>query len=185
MRIIAGERRGLRLVAPPGTATRPTSDRLRGTIFDILTHRLGGFDGLRVLDLFAGSGAMGLEALSRGAAFAAFVETAGDARAVIRRNLDAAAMLGRSRVWRRDATRLGPPPTAPFDLAFLDPPYARGLGEATLAALAAHPWMRDEALAVLEESGEADIGDVAGWTLLERRSAGASAIAFYQRACEE
>src|SRR5512139_1230648 len=134
MRIVSGEFRGKALKAPAGQATRPTSDRARQAIFNILEHApwSKGVREARVIDLFAGSGALGLEALSRGASFCLFVETDEAARGAIRENIEAMQLFGVTRVHRRDATDLGPRPAsagAPFDIAFLDPPYAKGLGE--------------------------------------------------------
>ena len=155
MRIVSGEFRGKALVAPPGQATRPTSDRARQAIFNILEHAgwSKGVRDARVIDLFAGSGALGFEALSRGAAFCLFVETDDAARGAIRENVEAMGLFGRTRVHRRDATQLGLRPGADgpaFDLAFLDPPYGKGLGEAALAKLAAGGWLAPGALAVIE-----------------------------------
>ncbi|GAB5374472.1 MAG: 16S rRNA (guanine(966)-N(2))-methyltransferase RsmD [Acuticoccus sp.] len=182
MRIVGGERKGTQLTAPRGDGTRPTSDRLRETIFNILVHR---FDGAphdaRVLDLFAGSGAMGLEALSRGATFALFVETAMLARGALRANIDALGAAGRTRVWRRDATRLGECPVPPFGVVFCDPPYGKGLGEKALATAAAGGWTEPDALAVLEERRDAMPETIAGWQRIETRASGESAIAFWQR----
>lgn len=181
MRIVGGAHRGAALVAPRGEATRPTSDRLRETIFNVLLHRFEGrIAGARVLDLFAGSGAMGLEALSRGASFALFVETAAEARAAIRRNIDAVGEAGRTRVFRRDATRLGTSPLPPFDIVFADPPYGRGMGEATLAEAVRGGWVAAGALAVLEERTAALPERVTGWTMLDRRSVGDSAFAILE-----
>lgn len=134
MRIVSGEFRGKAIVTPQGDRTRPTSDRARQAIFNILEHAAWspGLRDLRVIDLFAGSGALGFEALSRGAAFCLFVETDELARGAIRQNVDAMGLFGRTRVHRRDATDLGTRPGADgpaFDLAFLDPPYGKGLGE--------------------------------------------------------
>lgn len=138
MRIVAGAYRGRAITAPEGQGTRPTSDRAREALFNVLVHApwSPGLQGLRVMDLFAGSGALGLEALSRGAAFCLFVETDAAARGAIRDNVEALGAKGelfrRTRVHRRDATDLGPRPSsdgAAFDLAFLDPPYAKGLGK--------------------------------------------------------
>lgn len=183
MRIVGGAHRGTGLVVPKGGGTRPTSDRLRETIFNVLVHRFdGALDGARVLDLFAGSGAMGLEALSRGAAFALFVETAAEARAAIRRNVEAVGALGTSRVWRRDATKLGPAPLPPFDLVFADPPYGQGLGEAALAEVARHGWVKAGALAVLEERADALPEAIAGWTAVDARTVGDSAFAIFAAA---
>ena len=141
MRIVSGEFRGKSLAAPQGVNTRPTSDRARQAIFNILEHApwSEGLRDIRVIDLFAGSGALGFEALSRGARFCLFVETDEDARGAIRENVDAMGLFGRTRVHRRDATQLGVRPGGDgpaFDLAFLDPPYGKGLGEACLPSLA-------------------------------------------------
>jgi len=154
MRIIAGKFRGATVEAPKGLATRPTSDRVREALFNVLEHGAPGidFEGARVLDLFAGSGALGLEALSRGARYSLFIEDDAAARAAIRRNVEALGLTGVTKIWRRGATRLGPAGTvAPFDLVFCDPPYGKGLGERGLAAAVAGGWLKDEAVAVLEE----------------------------------
>src|SRR6476646_9244747 len=136
MRIVAGKFRGAGLEAPKGLATRPTSDRVRQALFNVLEHGAPhlDFEDLRVLDLFAGTGALGLEALSRGARFCLFVEERAEARAAIRRNVEALALTGITKIWRRDATKLGDlGALAPFDLVYLDPPYGRGLAEQSLA----------------------------------------------------
>jgi len=161
MRIIAGRYRGHPLTAPRGSATRPTADRLRETIFNILAH--GAFpdftlEGAKVLDLFAGTGALGLEALSRGARFALFVEEAAGARAAIRENVEALGLTGSTKLFRRDATRLGAmPPSAggPFDLVFCDPPYGRDFAAPALIAAREGGWLAPGALCVIE-LGSAD-----------------------------
>ncbi|MBJ3776021.1 16S rRNA (guanine(966)-N(2))-methyltransferase RsmD [Acuticoccus mangrovi] len=180
MRIVGGSHRGTSLVAPRGDRTRPTTDRMRETVFNIIAHRHGEAlrDG-RVLDLFAGSGALGLEALSRGASFALFVETATEARAAIRRNVEALGALGRTRVWRRDATKPGPCPVAPFTLVFCDPPYGHGLGEAALAAVADAGWLAPGAIAVLEERADRLPEEIRGFERLDQRTIGDSAIAIF------
>jgi 16S rRNA (guanine966-N2)-methyltransferase len=155
MRIVSGQYRGKAIVAPPGDATRPTSDRARQAVFNILEHAAWApeLHGARVIDVFAGSGALGLEALSRGASFCLFVETADPARGAIRENIDAMSLFGVTRVHRRDATDLGPRPSsagAPFDIAFLDPPYAKGLGEKALAEMVAHGWLAPGAIVMFE-----------------------------------
>ena len=140
MRIVAGKFRAKRIEAPKGLTTRPTSDRVRQALFNVLEHGAPQFDfaGARVLDLFAGSGALGLEAMSRGARFCLFVEESADARASIRRNVEALSLTGVTKIWRRDATKLGEAGTlAPFDLIFLDPPYGKGLGLRALQSAAA------------------------------------------------
>ncbi|MDP3854724.1 16S rRNA (guanine(966)-N(2))-methyltransferase RsmD [Phenylobacterium sp.] len=183
MRIVSGEFRGKALVAPAGDATRPTSDRARQAVFNILEHAAWspGLRDARVIDLFAGSGALGFEALSRGAAFCLFVETDEAARGAIRENVDALSLFGRTRVHRRDATDLGVRPGGDgpaFDLAFLDPPYAKGLGEVALAKLAAGGWLAPSALIVFERgSDEADFS-VDGFEKLDARDYGAARVHF-------
>lgn len=137
MRIIAGKWRGRALETPPGLATRPTADRVRETLFSMLASRLGGFEDLRVADLFAGSGALGLEALSRGAASATFVERDPKAAAVIRRNAD---KLGAS-VQVLTGSALALPRSDPFDLIFADPPYAPRSGTALVQAVSEANWL--------------------------------------------
>jgi 16S rRNA (guanine966-N2)-methyltransferase len=182
VRIVGGEFRGRALAAPSGAGIRPTSDRLRQTLFDMLAH--GYRDpvaGGRVLDLFAGTGALGIEALSRGAAHALFVEDGVEGRGLIRRNIEALGLTGRSRVFRRDATRLGPAGTvAPFDVALADPPYGKALGEAALAAALAGGWLVPEGLAVLEEDARSEVAALAGFRELERRRIGDSQLIFFR-----
>lgn len=154
MRVIAGEWRGRRLVAPAGMATRPTADRTRETLFSMLVSRLGSFEGLRVADLFAGSGALGIEALSRGAALACFVEQDRAAIDAIRANLGALKAEGRATVRPGSATRL--PKEPPFDLILADPPYGDGSGSAVVAAVEAAGWLAVGGwLAVETAAGEA------------------------------
>jgi 16S rRNA (guanine966-N2)-methyltransferase len=158
MRIVAGKFKGARIEAPKGLATRPTSDRVREALFNVLQHGSPEVDleGARVLDLF--SGALGLEACSRGARFCLFVEESAEARGAIRRNVEALHLTGATKIWRRDATRLGEAGTlAPFDLIFLDPPYGKGLGEAALAAAVAGGWVADGAIVALEERAAAEV----------------------------
>lgn len=153
MRIVAGRFRGRALVAPRGALTRPTSDRLREAIFNVLTHGDYPLAGARVLDLFAGTGALGLEALSRGARFVLFVEEHAAARAAIRANIEALGLEGATKVFRRNAAHLGPMPAAaggPFDLVFLDPPYGKGLVRPALESLGKGAWLAAAALCVIE-----------------------------------
>jgi 16S rRNA (guanine966-N2)-methyltransferase len=183
LRIVSGAFRGKALIAPDGAATRPTSDRARQAIFNILEHAAWspGLDGLRVIDLFAGSGALGFEALSRGAAFCLFVETDEAARGAIRDNVDAMDLFGRTRVHRRDATDLGQRPGADgpaFNLAFLDPPYAKGLGETALAKLGEGGWLAPDALVVFERGAGEPPFDVAGFETLDARDYGAARVSF-------
>lgn len=157
MRIIGGQYRGLHL-APVGEGDakahlRPTSDRVREAIFNLLIN--GGYgdpvSGARVLDLFAGTGALGLEALSRGASRVAFVDDGMAARAILRRNIELMRAMGATDVWRRDATRMGPNRGAGYSLVFLDPPYNKGLGEQALASCVEGGWLAPSALVVWEE----------------------------------
>ena len=150
MRIIAGEWRGRPLQAPPGTATRPTADRTRETLFSMLTSRIGTFDGLRVADLFAGSGALGLEALSRGAGFACFVENDAGAAAAIKANAEAFGVTDRTSLMRGSALAL--PKADPFDLIFADPPYGVGSGSAAVAAVSAAGWLAPAGWMAIETS---------------------------------
>ena len=139
MRIIAGEWRGRTIEAPPGQATRPTADRVRETLFSMLASRLGSFEDLRIADLFAGSGALGLEALSRGASSATFVESDAKAAAVLRRNAD--TLRASHRVQILPGSALALPQSKPFDLIFADPPYAPGSGSAAVAAVTKADWL--------------------------------------------
>ncbi|HLH96902.1 MAG TPA: 16S rRNA (guanine(966)-N(2))-methyltransferase RsmD [Xanthobacteraceae bacterium] len=172
MRIVGGRLRGRGLVAPRSSAIRPTADRLRESLFNILIHAYGDpVTGARVLDLFAGTGALGLEALSRGAAFALLIDAAAEARALLRDNVTALGLGGTARIFRRDATALGDVhPLEPFSLAFLDPPYGQGLAARALASALKGGWLLPDALVVVEESVEADFTPPAGFTQLERRS---------------
>lgn len=172
MRIVGGRLRGRLLAGPTSQAIRPTADRLRETLFNILVHRYADpITQARVLDLFAGTGALAFEALSRGAEFALFVDNAAQARALIRANIDALGFGGRSRIFRRDATRLGQraPLLAAFSLVFLDPPYGQGLAERALVAARAGDWIAPEALIVVEEAAAAEFSAPAGYEWLEQR----------------
>jgi 16S rRNA (guanine966-N2)-methyltransferase len=183
MRIVSGEFRGKAIATPAGDKTRPTSDRARQAVFNILEHAAWspGVRDLRVIDLFAGSGALGFEALSRGATFCLFVETDELARGAIRQNVDALGLFGRTRVHRRDATDLGVRPGADgpaFNLAFLDPPYGKGLGETSLVRLAEGGWLADGAVVMFERgSGEPDFA-VNGFEKLDARDYGAARVHF-------
>lgn len=185
MRIVSGQYRGKAIVAPPGDATRPTSDRARQAVFNILEHAAWApeLNGARVIDVFAGSGALGLEALSRGAGFCLFVETDDAARGAIRENIDAMHLFGVTRVHRRDATDLGPRPASagtPFDIAFLDPPYAKGLGEKAVAELRAHGWLAPGAILMFER-GRGEIDPVLeGFEQIDARDYGAARVLFYK-----
>ncbi|MGD0333001.1 MAG: 16S rRNA (guanine(966)-N(2))-methyltransferase RsmD [Xanthobacteraceae bacterium] len=171
MRVVGGRLRGRALAPPKSQAIRPTADRLRESLFNILTHAHGDpVSGARVLDLFAGTGALGIEALSRGAAFALFIDESAEARALIRENVAALGLGGASRIFRRDATKLGPAhPLAPFSLVFLDPPYGRGLAAQALTAARAGGWLAPEALIVVEEAVKPAFVAPEGFSELERR----------------
>ncbi len=153
MRLVGGRLKGRTLLAPSSRAIRPTSERLRESIFDILEHRFPGqIEGVRVVDLFAGTGALAIEALSRGARFALFVEDAAEARGLIRDNVEALGLTGVTKIFRRDATSLGAMgPGEPFSLVFCDPPYAQGLAEAALISARSGGWLANDALIVVEE----------------------------------
>ncbi len=173
MRVVGGKFRGRTLASPSHEGLRPTADRVRESLFNILLHGIAGFDiaGARIVDLFAGTGALGIEALSRGAAFCLFVEESAEARALIRTNVEALGLTGVTRIFRRNATDLGPAGTmTPFDLAFLDPPYGQGLGEAALGALAQGRWLAPGAVVVLEECATAEIVLAPNFAELDRRT---------------
>jgi 16S rRNA (guanine966-N2)-methyltransferase len=171
MRIVGGRLRGRALAAPKSFSIRPTADRLRESLFNILAHAFGDpVSGARVLDLFAGTGALGLEALSRGATFALFVDDSAEARALLRENIAALGLGGMTRIFRRDAAKLGPAhPLEPFTLAFLDPPYGQGLAERALSASRAGGWLAPDARIVVEEASKAAFAAPAGFVELERR----------------
>lgn len=178
MRIVGGRLRGRPLAAPTSQAIRPTADRLRESLFNILVHAYDDpVTDARVLDLFAGTGALGLEALSRGAAFALFIDEGAPARALLRENVATLGLGGVSRIFRRDATRLGAAhPIEAFSLAFLDPPYGRGLAEEALASARAGGWLTPGALAVVEEAAKPGFNVPEGFDELERRSYDDSAL---------
>jgi 16S rRNA (guanine966-N2)-methyltransferase len=180
MRIVGGRLRGRTIAGPKTSAIRPTADKLRETLFNILTHAYGDpVTNARVLDLFAGTGALGLEALSRGAAFTLFMDEGAEARALIRQNVEALGLGGLSRIFRRDATRLGAVhPLAPFALAFLDPPYSQGLAERALLSAAAGHWLTPAALVVVEEAIDAAFAAPEAYEEIERRSYGDSELVF-------
>lgn len=171
MRVVGGSLRGRTLAAPKSQSIRPTADRLRESLFNILIHAYDNpIAGSRVLDLFAGTGALGIEALSRGAAFTLFVDDGAEARALLRENVATLGLGGTSRIFRRDATKLGPAhPVEPFSLAFLDPPYGKGLGEQALASARAGGWLKPDALIVVEEAAKAKFAAPEGFAEIERR----------------
>ena len=171
MRVVGGRLKGRNLAAPSSQHIRPTADRLRESLFNILIHSYGDpITGARVLDLFAGTGALGIEAISRGAAFALFVDNGAEARALLRNNVEALGLGGVTKVYRRDATNLGPAhPIEPFSLVFLDPPYRMTLAEKALVSLRDGGWLTPGALAVVEEAKAAEFSAPEGFDELERR----------------
>ncbi len=185
MRIVAGQFKGRPLKAPEGRGTRPTSDRARESLFNVLAHAdwAPAMQGARVIDLFAGSGALGFEAISRGAAFCLFVETEHAARGAIRANVDTLQLFGITRIHRRSATDLGPKPAgvgAPFNLAFLDPPYHKGLVEPCLANLVEGAWLAENAVAVVETARD-ETPDLSEWEILDERESGAAMLRVVRR----
>ncbi|MFC2250286.1 16S rRNA (guanine(966)-N(2))-methyltransferase RsmD [Labrys portucalensis] len=181
MRIIGGQFRGKQLATPKSDAIRPTSDRLRETLFNILAH---GYDDpvrdARVIDLFAGTGALGFEALSRGARFATFVDEGAEARGLIRSNVEAMSLGGRTRLFRRDATKLGMiGPSESFSLAFLDPPYGKGLASQALVSLAGGGWLTKGALCVVEEATDAPFEAPTAFALADQRDYAGTRLSFF------
>jgi 16S rRNA (guanine966-N2)-methyltransferase len=187
MRIVGGAHRGRRLVAPKGHSTRPTADRTREALFNVLEHApwSEGLAGRVVIDLFAGSGALGLEALSRGAATCLFVDRDAMARAAIAESLSTLKLATQARVDRRDGARLGARSAADgpaADLAFLDPPYGQGLLERALAALAAGDWLAPGAIVVGESGAAEPAPAVGGYAVLDVRTWGAAKVSFLRAA---
>jgi 16S rRNA (guanine966-N2)-methyltransferase len=184
MRIVGGALKGRSLAAPKDTRIRPTTDRTRESLFNILAHAEAietDFEELRVLDLFAGTGALGFEALSRGAAFALFVDDHPASRGLIRENADTLGLMGCSKIYRRDATKLGSRPGSvgpAFHIVFADPPYGQGLGEKALIGALEGDWLAPGALIVLEEAKRADFTPPAAFTLLDRRDYGDTSLFF-------
>jgi len=172
MRVVGGRLRGRNLATPASQAIRPTADRLRESLFNILIHAYDDpIENARVLDLFAGTGALGIEAVSRGAAFSLFVDNGAEARALLRNNVEALGLGGVTKVFRRDATNLGPAhPLDPFSLVFLDPPYGKGLAEKALSSLRDGGWLVPGALLVVEEAKAAGFVAPEGFDELERRA---------------
>lgn len=182
MRIVGGDFRGRPLAAPRTSSIRPTTDRTREAVFNVLAHRFADrLVGARVLDLFAGTGALGLEALSRGAAYCVFIEESSEGRGLIRTNVETFGLTGRTKVFRRDATSLGEAGTmAPFGLVFADPPYGKGLGEAALASARAGGWLAPGALCVVEEAASAAFAPGEGFEIVDERAYGDTIIRFVQ-----
>jgi len=185
LRITSGTLKGRTLHGPSGARVRPTSDKVRQAIFNILAHN--DFDTgvtlecARVADLFAGTGALGIEAISRGAAFVLFVEDAAESRASIRENVETLGLTGVTKIWRRNATDLGPMSAGaggPFDLVFLDPPYRKNLIGPALAALRDGNWLAPNAVIVTESSEEEPAPEIDGFTLLDHRTYGDTRVTF-------
>ncbi len=184
MRIVGGEYKGRPLMAPKGQGTRPTGDRARESLFNILAHAEWAptLDDARVIDLFAGSGALGFEAMSRGAGFCLFVETDHNARGAIRDNIESLGLFGNTRLHRRSATDLGDKPAnvaAPFSIAFLDPPYNKGLVEPALSSLRKGQWLTSDAIAMVETAKD-EMLDPEGWELIDTRIYGAAKVSFFR-----
>lgn len=184
MRITGGKLGGRRLVAPDDASVRPTSDRTRQAIFNMLRHKDFGIgfelEGAAVVDLFAGTGALGIEALSQGARWCLLVDDSADSRALQRENIEGLGLTGATRIWRRDATNLGPlGPSAggPFNLVFLDPPYRKNLVPPALKSLKEGGWLADKALIVIESDAKEEM-DLTGFELLDERDYGETRVRF-------
>ncbi len=181
MRIVGGKFRGRRLQPPSSDRIRPTTDRTRESLFNILGHKFE-FEARRVIDLFAGTGALGLEAISRGCSYGMFVEDSAEGRGLLTSNIAALGLQANCRIFKRDAAKLGEAgEIEPFDLAFLDPPYGKGLGEKAIAALLAGKWLAQGALVVLEERTDALPDTVEGLEEIDRRQFGDTSILFLQK----
>ncbi|MGD9294224.1 MAG: 16S rRNA (guanine(966)-N(2))-methyltransferase RsmD [Roseobacter sp.] len=182
MRIIAGKHRSTALASvgkgDPGAHLRPTTDRVRESLFNVLQHKID-FDGARVLDLFAGTGALGLEALSRGASFVAFVDDGRAAQRLIGQNIAKLRVQEQTELIRRDALRLPGRTGAPFDLVFLDPPYRRGFGARALATADAGGWLAPAALVVWEEAAPMPAPE--GFELVDQRKYGETNVTFLSK----
>jgi 16S rRNA (guanine966-N2)-methyltransferase len=188
MRIVGGKFKSRVLKGPSAVSTRPTSDRVRESLFNILAHGIADFalEGARILDLFAGTGALGFEALSRGAKFCQFVEDSAQARAVIRENADTLGVIGLCKIWRRDATDLGScAPQSPYDVVFADPPYGKGLGEKAIESCVAGGWLSDSAVVVLEEAERTVVREVSGLNMIDQRIYGDTQVRIYRQASKD
>lgn len=182
MRIVGGEFRGRSLAVPKSNDIRPTADRTRESLFNILSHAYPEcVDGARILDLFAGTGAVGLEAVSRGCRHALFVENSVEGRGLLWENIDALGLHGRTRILRRDATDLGSVGNLePFNMLFADPPYGKGLGEKAMAAAAKGGWLVPGAIAVLEERSDVAVSVDPSYLFLEDRIFGDTKVHFFR-----
>ncbi len=189
MRITAGRLGGRMLTPPPDDRVRPTSDKVRQAIFNVLEHNDFGvgfsLEGANVIDLFAGTGALGIEAISHGAAFALFVDDSAESRALIRTNVETLALTGVTKIWRRDATSLGPMAAGaggPFQLAFLDPPYRQGLAEKALASLREGAWLTKDAIVVVESAKDEAMATPTGFEPLDERAYGDTGVKILRHA---
>ncbi|MCA0278079.1 MAG: 16S rRNA (guanine(966)-N(2))-methyltransferase RsmD [Proteobacteria bacterium] len=182
MRVVGGELRGRALATPRDHAIRPTTDRAREAVFNVLAHRFGDrLQGARVLDLFAGTGALGIEALSRGASYCVFIEESAEGRGLIRTNVETFGLTGRTKIFRRDATGLGDAGTlGPFGLVFADPPYGKGLGERALRSARAGGWLAPRALCVVEETASVAFEPGPGFSVVDERSYGETVVRFIE-----
>ena len=185
MRITGGALRGRNLATPKDERVRPTSDKVRQAMFNILMHNDFGIgftlDGARVADIFAGTGALGIEAISHGASFCLFVDDSAESRGIIRENVEAFGLTGASKIWRRDATDLGPINTGsggPFDLVFLDPPYRKSLMVPALASLLYGGWLAPGALVIAETAEDEPAVDAPGYRQLDSRIYGDTRVEF-------
>ena len=182
MRVVGGTLRGRQLIAPETQAIRPTTDRVRESLFNVLMH-LGDAPivGARVLDLFAGTGALGIEAISRGARYCLFVDDGVESRGILRTNIEALGLNGISKVYRRDATSMGPAaPHDPFDVVFADPPYRKNLGEKALQSAADNGWLVPNALIIMEEAADAHVNLRHDFAMLDSRNYGDTIIRLYR-----
>jgi 16S rRNA (guanine966-N2)-methyltransferase len=184
MRITAGRLKGHPLIVPEGQIIRPTSDKVRQAIFNVLEHHDFGADfeleHSRVIDLFAGSGALGLEALSRGASYAILIDNLGESRATLRSNVEAMELTGVTKIWRRNATDLGRNINEPFDLAFLDPPYGKNLLVPALSSLQIGGWLQPHAIVVTEAARGEDIPSTDSFQLLKEKYYGMTKVSFWR-----
>jgi 16S rRNA (guanine966-N2)-methyltransferase len=188
MRITGGRFGGRTLVAPPDARVRPTADKVRQAIFNVLAHNDFGrgfsVEGTRVADLFAGTGALGIEAISQGASFCLFVDESAESRALIRKNVEALQLTGATKIWRRDAMSLGPKSAGsggPFDLVFLDPPYHKGMLPPAFESLLAGNWLAENAVLVSETAGDEPFAPAPGLMLLDTRSYGDTSVRFLRK----
>lgn len=181
MRIVGGKYRGRAIASPKTDTIRPTSDRTRESLFNILNHAYSDhLDGARMLELFAGTGAVGIEALSRGAEFVLFVEKGIEGRGLLRQNIDDFSLHGCTKVFKRDATKLGPRAKfEPFNLLFADPPYKKSMGERAILSAADGDWLADDTLVILEEHKDVEPKLDERFTSLEQRPFGLTNIWLY------